>query len=138
MLAPRRRCTPFADSGRATRNHVDNAWGRNAALVPGNAFHFLARFRSFRGRFDRAAGQGRAPSARRGGIRHVGGTGSACWSARLASHTLIVPSASLLTRRLPSGLNATLLIALVCPVMVKVSWPLLASHTLSVLSELPL
>ena len=40
--------------------------------------------------------------------------------------------------RLPSGLNATLVTGSVCPLSVSISVPLSASHTLTVLSQLPL
>ena len=39
--------------------------------------------------------------------------------------------------RLPSGLNATLTTAAVCPLRVRISWPVSASHTFTVLSRLP-
>ena len=39
--------------------------------------------------------------------------------------------------RLPSGLNATLLTQPVCPLRVRISWPVAASHTFTVLSQLP-
>ena len=55
-----------------------------------------------------------------------------------ASHTFTVLSQLPLTMRLPSGLNATLLTRLVCPLRVSVSVPLSASHTFTVLSMLPL
>ena len=38
----------------------------------------------------------------------------------------------------PSGLKATLLTASVCPLRVRTSWPVCASHTFTVLSSLPL
>src|SRR4051812_16410884 len=41
------------------------------------------------------------------------------------------------TMRLPSGLNATLVTLFVCPLRVRTSFPVCASHTLAVLSELP-
>ena len=37
---------------------------------------------------------------------------------------------------MPSGLNATLVTALVCPLSVSISWPVAASHTFTVRSEL--
>ena len=40
--------------------------------------------------------------------------------------------------RLPSGLNDTLVTPPVCPLKVWISVPLSASHTLTVLSQLPL
>ena len=40
--------------------------------------------------------------------------------------------------RLPSGLNATLVTVSVCPLRERISWPLSASHTFTVLSWLPL
>ena len=39
-----------------------------------------------------------------------------------------------MTMRLPSGLNATLITALVCPLRVSSSWPVAASHTFAVVS----
>ena len=42
-----------------------------------------------------------------------------------------------LTMRLPSGLNATLVTSAVCPLRASVSVPLSASHTFTVLSQLP-
>ena len=53
--------------------------------------------------------------------------------ARVADRPLLP-----LTTRLPSALNATLATLLVCPLRVRIAWPLSASHTLTVLSSLPL
>jgi hypothetical protein len=39
---------------------------------------------------------------------------------------------------LPSGLNATLFTQSVCPLRERASWPVAASHTFTVLSQLPL
>src|SRR5207253_1292979 len=43
-----------------------------------------------------------------------------------------------LARRLPSGLKATLVTALVWPLRVRASWPVAASHTFTVWSHEPL
>jgi len=42
--------------------------------------------------------------------------------------------ASQAKRRVPSGLNATLVTMSVCPLRARTSWPLSASHTFAVLS----
>ena len=49
-----------------------------------------------------------------------------------ASHTFTVPSSLADASRPPSGLNATLLTRPVCPLRVRVSWPVPASHTFTV------
>ena len=47
------------------------------------------------------------------------------------------PRASAVTTRWPSGLNATLFTEAVCPLRTRRSWPVSASHTLAVRSQLP-
>ena len=81
------------------------------------------------------------------GVKELDPTGGAITDRGLKSntgcygdifHRRIVPSELPLASVLPSGLNATLLTALVCPVSVCLCSPVTASHRRIVLSSLPL
>ena len=55
----------------------------------------------------------------------------------VASQVSTLPVLSSPLMRLPSGLHATLDTLSVCPLRERGSWPLSASHTISILSSLP-
>ena len=50
----------------------------------------------------------------------------------LRGRLLVIPGAAAVARRLPSGLKATLSTEPVCPLKVRSSWPVWASHTFTV------